>query len=222
ITVGAALTALLMLLSLPSPAQADDDWDQVRQSLLQLGVVEDRVEPLIHKIQDGLPLDSFGGVPAVAVEHFDSGGFSSTRSTYPDGSVSLLRSELPTEAGSTAEAVRSISGCSVTGPAYVRTYSNCTIDAWVGLYVFSFRADYRIQESSADSILDSYSPSVTCTWPATCGSATDAVNRGTENVGAGLPAEAEMTFTGNVGGVTSIGHLFLRVGSNGAWQAHVV
>jgi hypothetical protein len=191
----------------------------VRESFLEIGVAPEAVEGLIDKIEVGVPLDSYGGSAPLSTTSYIADGFAVIKSTYSDGSVLLSRTEVATESSGTG---RTISGCSVSGPTYVRTYSNCTIDAWVGVYVFSFRADYQIQESSSDKVLDSYSPSVTCTWPVTCGSAAETINRATENIGAGLPAEAEMTFFGTAGPVSSTGHLFLRVGGNSAWQHSVV
>lgn len=219
-------TALAVSVVLPTinatTASASDEWDGIRTSLLDIGVSNSAIEPLIDKLASGEGLDSFGGVEPVTSATYQRDGFDVVQYTYPDGSVALHRSEIAAEGRSGATA-RAISGCSVTGPAFVRTYSNCTIDAWVGVFIFSFRADYQIQESSADQILDSYSPSVTCGSPfAACSSAAETINRAVENLAAGLPAEAEMTFAGSVASVSSTGHLFLRVGGNTASQEHRV
>lgn len=203
-------------------ANASDEWDEIRSSLLEVGVASSAIEPLIDKLASGEGLDSFGGVDPIESTAFQRDGFDVIQYTYPDGSVALHRSEIAVEAKSAGTA-RAISGCSVTGPSFVRTYSNCTIDAWVGVFIFAFRADYQIQENSADQILDSYSPSVTCASVlAACSSAADTINRAVENVAAGLPAEAEMTFAGSFASVSSTGHLFLRVGGNAASQEHRV
>lgn len=176
--VGLTATLALALLSASSIAPAQATNAPEKETSFEQFLVENEVSSSVRqelqaKVESGEALDSAQGIEPVSEDSWIEGGERVTRLTYPDGSVSVTRLEIPVEIGTGKGQVSPqgtiINGCSVTSGSGWATYKNCRVQGDNGLVYLSFRVDYERYVGKNAKILRTHTGSVSTRtgWSAT-------------------------------------------------------
>lgn len=216
VAVGILVAALISGLATPAPASADgadlDATEAVVESATEFwteyGVPPGVQESLVAKIRSGQAPDSVGATTPATVELHTRDGFEVTESTYPDGSISVTRMELPGAAHPGGISTFAVSGCSVSG----NFRSNCIVDRWDGVIQQSFRADFTFVDNGYDRIDAVRSANYTVIGSSSSSQVSFGVVKKYEN--AAGPARAEFIVQGTFPWGTHTYGLGLRVGAS--------
>lgn len=185
------------------PTAASNEADliaEIDQELRKFAVPADKRPELIEDYLAGRPWDSMSeGVEPVAVEQRHIDGFAYTVRTYPDGSFHASGVEVPREADSQPGNVpAAITGCSFYSSGGTSYFSNCTVRQTVGVITGDFRADYRMNSgANTASITYAGAPGVYIVGGSASGTQIVMVR---QSYAPGIPARAELRFTGTLPG----------------------
>lgn len=157
----AVLVAACMSFMSPVSATAapTDDYSQVVAALTQYGVPAATQNQLVHKLQQGVLWDSLKGGKPASVRQSTQSGYTTTVSTYPDGSIvvsTVSAPSVPTQGASSSQTVtpQSVSGCSYSGGSYWYSYTGCLASITVILASMTYHFDY--QGSYSTSTITNY------------------------------------------------------------------
>ena len=105
--------------------------------------------------------DSANGADPVSSYDVESSGGVTTRTVYPDGSISItFQQREPLTSGMSSP--YSISGCSVSVGSGFRSYSNCAVFGGNGLVGMGFHASYTLVDGAYDYISGYRAPYQQC------------------------------------------------------------
>lgn len=146
-----------------SNQQRIDSNQELRNFLSNHGVSNVKTDALVKKFASGRPLDSMTGSAPLSTKTWIEGSQQVWLYTYPDGSVSTGRLQLPssTTASDTMNTMgTSIRECTTTSGSGWATFKNCKVQADNGAVYISFRVDYERYVGANAKILRSYDPRV--------------------------------------------------------------
>ncbi len=172
----ALLGAVLLVGSFAAPASADESAELPAEFVAEVTSVwtEHGVSPttqaaLLDKLTAGEALDANLGVaPVSSTSHTDADHITQVN-TFPDGSISVITTELPTVATAPGGVgTMSIAGCSVSG----LTFSNCTTSGWYTGVSIGHLVSYRLHQSNYAYFISWSSAFVQCSSGISCSTPT--------------------------------------------------
>ncbi len=129
------------------------DLDSVYDWYIEQGVDDATANTLVAKLRSGVLTDANTGATPTSVATDTSDGWQTTRSTYADGSISISKLQVASEAAPVADGVApfSVGDCSqvVGGSGYAKYYA-CGVYESTDLLAMSFRADYTLTNAASE------------------------------------------------------------------------
>jgi len=157
ITLSACLLSPAVANAQTSVSESATD-DRFVKFLETNGVSEDVQMALQDKVASGKILDSAKGGKPVSESVREDDGYSITTATYPDGSITVITAQIPTEEpeGTIVPFGTIFTGCSATGGSGWATYKGCNVQGDNGQAFLKFQVDYEKYSGAYAQILRSY------------------------------------------------------------------
>lgn len=196
------------------------DLDSVYDWYIEQGVDDATANTLVAKLRSGVLTDANTGATPTSVATDTSDGWQTTRSTYADGSISISKLQVASEAAPVADGVApfSVGGdCSqvVGGSGYAKYYA-CGVYESTDLLAMSFRADYTLTNAGIGAINDAYSPYANARGGTADTPPSLAITKSQSNSSGPAIARAVTQFSGSAGSFTA--YLYLNVAGS-AWSS---
>lgn len=211
--ISLALAATLINSGLSTASAADENYAIVQQ-MTEFGIDAATQAAILDNLARGIiPLSDVAGSNPISQTEKIVDGYQLVTSTYADGSVKQVMSEVPTN-----PRLRSAyqTGCWQYAYTGYTNYRNCSIVNVTTLVTMGFLADYTIYGGTYNDAIDRvYSTSFTCRG-GTCSDTNLVIQKAKESTSG--PADARMSLTYNIylGLGSSTYSLDLQVGSNKA------
>ena len=217
--LGASLVALPTASASAADEKADNSRsivNELREFMTEYGVDKPTQGKLIAEYLSGGTWESASSanVP-VATDSYVELGYHFTINRYSDGSVNVLRVELPVEQIDGQITTQAISGCSVVNSGTSSARNGCKVDFWYGLVAMSFRASFTYLTPGYDRIDEVYGASWSIGGACSTTQNYFGIQKKYENVNG--PARARLEVQAQMcGGYTTTFFLQLTVGTGGA------
>lgn len=136
----------------------------VRSFLSDYDVPISTQDSILETLEAGeLPLSSTPGATPVSVESFEKDGMAVELSTYSDGSITALETEMPTEVSSSTASdgdysPNAITACNVVYQPSAKFYTSCKVHTRTATWSYGFFANFTIYNSGLDKVTRAWAP----------------------------------------------------------------
>ncbi|MEO0312879.1 MAG: hypothetical protein RL140_109 [Actinomycetota bacterium] len=188
---------------------ADSTSDDVYQRMNELGVATEYQDSLADLIRTGgVPLSNIEGSVPVSVSSYIQSNWSIEKSIFADGSVSVIKSELPQ-----SPLLRGLSGCKVQSGTGFKNYNGCLISNNTITTYFGFKADYVTVLTARDWISSIYDEFVHCYF-GSCSDYKFVLSKKYEDASGPATAKLSTIFVSATGLISSTTSIALQVGND--------
>lgn len=204
------LAALLLTISMTTAANAADSMSEdVYKRMNELGVAVEYQDSLANLIRTGgVPLSNIEGSVPVSVSSYIQSNWSIEKSIYADGSVSLMKFELPQ-----SPLLRGLSGCKIQSGTGFKNYNGCLVSNNTITTYFGFKADYVTVLTARDWINSIYDEFVYCYF-GSCADYNFVLSRKYEDASGPATAKLSTIYVSATGLISSTTSIALQVGND--------
>lgn len=134
------------------------NYEQFTEFLNDNGVTEEVQQSLVEKVSAGEILDSAKGINPVSETSYEESGNSITRAVFPDGSITVVTAQIPTESpgGGIMPFGTIFNGCKATTGSGWATFKGCNVQGDNGQAFLKFKVDYERYNGAHAKILRTY------------------------------------------------------------------